>query len=900
MHTDTNPNMNELEKELASVERDALDEERQNAKNNYRILDQELESLVSQIPYPNTTRYTTASNSEDRERLNDEKNANMRYWNKIRDLQEYCDNGSLYSGHVQLNNGQDYYIMDSAFLKSKYLGDTSSTMLINTDDKNYKQIVTAWQYPEQYNTVTISRNISLIKRIVHRVDAKYDASNSLLSNGSDAFLIRALLNNKTQDRIQSIIQTIQQKQNEIRSLPADTSFAVQGCAGSGKTVVLLHRLRYLLYNESIARDQFVLLLPSLTLKAFLADIAREFKIPERNILSYQSYYKFVVGKGNMDNIEEENESVFTEDFLSYVYSKELMRSAYNYLFDLIRQQTSELIQYGDTVINRTLDNEEKQIEDDIAKLKAETFTSALEITAPIVDFIPIKLNSFKTDGTDNLQNFYEEAKTQLDYAKKRYNSIATQSREIVIADDDDRIINNDALMRIVEEIQIQENNTANASPFTVKNHQSKLDKLKQKYTQKAEELKTSLIESEKKQLAEKAKQSAYVFQDVTIESCTVIVERLGALIEKYTYSLQEAEEKRNSIQDIVGNSLSDMIIPLQNLIERSDEICDAAERHVQLLTPTYDYLREYLNLCSTLLASISKHDKEKSNSPRETKDALKLFSKRTDVQAQAYLRLLLFNYCKKQIRDKFDITICKFYKHYWYLELYCHYLTCPQTQNRSTHIFIDECQDLSISEIELIYKLNTHVNEENAKIGQYPVLNVFGDVNQMITQHGIRDWSQLNMISTQYELNENFRNPNQIVDFCNQEFSFFMQKVGVDMEDVNIYDSALDARLENAFCAKNPIFIVKDEYAIKDLQEELALCELSDFTCYTVKDVKGLEFKEVFVITRNMTEKERYISYTRALVKLNVIKNLDFYVDHNEVLYNQGEADDEEETLSES
>ena len=42
----------------------------------------------------------------------------------------------------------------------------------------------------------------------------------------------------------------------------------------------------------------------------------------------------------------------------------------------------------------------------------------------------------------------------------------------------------------------------------------------------------------------------------------------------------------------------------------------------------------------------------------------------------------------------------------------------------------------------------------------------------------------------------------------------------------------------------------------------------------TVKTVKGLEFKEVFVLTRGMTNNEKYISYTRALAKLNVINYL--------------------------
>ncbi len=77
----------------------------------------------------------------------------------------------------------------------------------------------------------------------------------------------------------------------------------------------------------------------------------------------------------------------------------------------------------------------------------------------------------------------------------------------------------------------------------------------------------------------------------------------------------------------------------------------------------------------------------------------------------------------------------------------------------------------------------------------------------------------------------------------------------------------------------------------------MAQIKLFQFICYTVRDVKGLEFKEVFVIERDMTNNEKYISYTRALVKLNVIKQLGYYADQNEILYSQG--DETEEILAE-
>ena len=43
----------------------------------------------------------------------------------------------------------------------------------------------------------------------------------------------------------------------------------------------------------------------------------------------------------------------------------------------------------------------------------------------------------------------------------------------------------------------------------------------------------------------------------------------------------------------------------------------------------------------------------------------------------------------------------------------------------------------------------------------------------------------------------------------------------------------------------------------------------------SVEDAKGLEFDKVYVLERNMSKNERYISYTRALQDLAVCGEFD-------------------------
>ena len=167
-----------------------------------------------------------------------------------------------------------------------------------------------------------------------------------------------------------------------------------------------------------------------------------------------------------------------------------------------------------------------------------------------------------------------------------------------------------------------------------------------------------------------------------------------------------------------------------------------------------------------------------------------------------------------------------------------------------------------MAELELIQKLNNK-----------PVMNLFGDINQVITSHGISDWNTVPGAMEVLYLDENFRNTNQIVDFCNGTLPFRMQKIGVDMEDVEQL-SSVDHALSKEALPKNATYIVKDSQAADDLQIVLKGTGMTDYKIYTVKEVKGLEFKHVIVVDRDMTDNEKYISYTRALAKLTVIHDL--------------------------
>ena len=96
-----------------------------------------------------------------------------------------------------------------------------------------------------------------------------------------------------------------------------------------------------------------------------------------------------------------------------------------------------------------------------------------------------------------------------------------------------------------------------------------------------------------------------------------------------------------------------------------------------------------------------------------------------------------------------------------------------------------------------------------------PVFNLFGDVKQTITNYGISNWQILSdLIPAIYELNENFRNTNQIIEYCNKALSLSMESVGVDLDEVTQYQDIESALNESPSISGSPIFIVKDEYSL--------------------------------------------------------------------------------------
>lgn len=141
-------------------------------------------------------------------------------------------------------------------------------------------------------------------------------------NVLDPFLREIIKNRKEDTSVKDIIETIQEKQYEIITRPEKGNFVVQGCAGSGKTMVMLHRLSYLLYNHEDVKPRDVLILtPSNSFNAFIDELAEILELERVKTCTVYEYFLQVLKNAKIyiaDKIDETQKE--DEGYLSYLYS----------------------------------------------------------------------------------------------------------------------------------------------------------------------------------------------------------------------------------------------------------------------------------------------------------------------------------------------------------------------------------------------------------------------------------------------------------------------------------------------------------------------------------------------------------------------------------------------------
>lgn len=85
------------------------------------------------------------------------------------------------------------------------------------------------------------------------------------------------LSTTSDDRMKTIIATIQKEQNQIVRNESAHTLVIQGVAGSGKTSIALHRIAYLLYKykETLSSDRVAIVSPNKVFSNYISNVLPE-------------------------------------------------------------------------------------------------------------------------------------------------------------------------------------------------------------------------------------------------------------------------------------------------------------------------------------------------------------------------------------------------------------------------------------------------------------------------------------------------------------------------------------------------------------------------------------------------------------------------------------------------
>ena len=591
-------------------------------------------------------------------------------------------------------------------------------------------------------------------------------------NVLDPYLREIIKSRKDESSVKDIIRTIQEKQYEIITSGERENFVLQGCAGSGKTMVMLHRLSYLMYNNEEIKPRDVLVItPSNSFNAFIDELAQILQLERVKTATVYDYFLQILKNEKIDiadKIEETGEE--PTEYLAYVYSPKFAQ-------DIRKKQDKT---YGDLY---------------------GLFTSE--------------------ECKDFLERILSDCEKQL----RAYEGIKNSSMRVRRA--------------VLGEIKERQEGGLY-------------------YTKAFRELMNCLLDIQDflggTLKSERAKEPEYFYRQLAsfyksagffvrnseriIEEARSSLLELKTSLEKETADLMRFKQK---IGDVDVYTYADRIARRKELIAETDKVYEK----VETISKHGDAFAEfYINLRG------EKEFRQIGNGDGFV-DIVRYFYRET----------------VKKYKKKYGMESGKMYRS----DAYALCRICQGIASRLSpvysFVFVDEGQDISPCEYELLRKVNPKAS-----------FNVFGDIAQNVTPwRGVKDWTQTFSGFSVYALNQNYRNTNQIVRFVSEDIGLAMQPIGFDGPEVEHISARGISRffkdkkgLKTVICTeKNKEKYRKKTYNDLGLSGKVSKSKINLMTVY---ESKGLEFTSVVVDVDGMTDSEKYIAYTRALNYLAVIK----------------------------
>lgn len=129
-------------------------------------------------------------------------------------------------------------------------------------------------------------------KINHRnIDYMFDSNLNIMDD-----ILKEALAKSVDDKMSTIVTTIQKEQNQIIRDDSSDVLVVRGSAGSGKTSIALHRIAYLLYKnrEKYKSDNVLVFTPNDIFSDYIGQVLPELGEAEAKTMTFMTYMEYVL------------------------------------------------------------------------------------------------------------------------------------------------------------------------------------------------------------------------------------------------------------------------------------------------------------------------------------------------------------------------------------------------------------------------------------------------------------------------------------------------------------------------------------------------------------------------------------------------------------------------------
>lgn len=711
---------------------------------------------------------------------------------------------------------------------------------------------------EKYHTtyhLKLKRKIELrftkVKNVTHLFPIKEESAEQIVA---DEFL-QELLNRRSGQEFRNIVFSIQKQQGIIIQCPFKQNIIVQGCAGSGKSMIMLHRLPIILYDNpnSLDRNNLYIITPSLAYIQMAENMRQQLEISDLKMGTLEQYYDFVLNRYGR-KVEEYGKISYEKNIpysvMEYVYSDDCINDICTKIEELIEEQSFDF-SIGNQIFNLST-----------------RYTKQFDLPSTRITSKILESQTIIMANQDSLRKYH----------KLIHDTIAEM-------DNIDRMLSNRkiSILRSILKKQTYYENEIKNKTLELKNLDKELKKVAYKNRLNAIEAARNRI----KVLNESQKiidNDIFYFEKIDLMKQTIEkVQNLFSILQ-------------TNFEDNTWDEIYTFISEIYFLSDAYNCIYDIAsqleDKYTEYVSPISDYIHTLSGRIMNLKeAKYPLLERSYFNKLIEINSAL------SELQ-EKLPQIVYFDIMKKlghEPNKKGKITgiSCS---PYLFLQIIYQFQGVPKATNESL-ITIDEAQGLAVNEFLLIKNVNDN------KV----IFNLFGDEKQHIEgTKGIDSWSQLEQVAEfdVHNMLQNYRNARQITNYCNQRFAMNMEAINLDGGGVHTLQTAIEFNEKitelflnvrhsgiSAIIVKDKLeakFILKEykrfKNKINDMTSEEFTIHHTKWNLMTVDEVKGLEFGTVIGVTGRMTQNEKYITYTRALDELFVYDEV-FEIPKNELSF---------------